>query len=102
MSGLVGLNWKPVIRSFSAGAVEATASFGGLIGENAFDGEAIDAYWDAEASDVSGSAGGEGKATADMQRQETFENWKFTPGTGVWQIDEGEDYPDLQNNPRSS
>lgn len=51
---------------------------------------------------MSGSAEGEGKATADMQRQETFENWKFTPGTGVWQIDEGEDYPDLHNNPRSS
>lgn len=102
VGGLVGANNSGrVSRSYSTSSVTGGNNVGGLVGENRTGGLVTDSYWDREASDVSGSAGGEGKITADMQREKTFANWEFTPGTGVWQIDEGRDYPDLQNNPRN-
>ncbi len=35
----------------------------------------------------------EDNTTAEMYAEATFTNWDFTANTGVWQIDEGNDYP---------
>ena len=44
-------------------------------------------------SDVAGFDGDNGRTTAQMKRQSTYEGWDFV---NVWRIDEGRDYPKLR------
>ena len=51
-------------------------------------------YWDMQTTDISESIYGEGKTTAEMMMQSTFENWDFD---NIWCIVEGQTYPQLQH-----
>jgi len=35
-----------------------------------------------------------------MKKQDTFSGWNFDGPDPIWTIDEGNDYPDLIDNPR--
>lgn len=50
-------------------------------------------YWDAERSGKAASAGGIGRAAADMARRGTYAGWDFAE---VWDIDDGRGYPWLR------
>lgn len=103
--GLVGHNeYGELTNAFSVGAVHAGSGaqfIGGLAGE-AYDTSTqyevgARSYWNTETSGQPESPVGEGKTTAELQQQATFDNWDFG---SVWTINEGQDYPDLQNTPR--
>jgi len=80
--------------------VSGTDSVGGLVG---IDGGSVDSsFWDIQSSGWTTSAGGAGKATAEMQTAKTFldAGWDFVGETAngtedIWWIDEGKDYPRL-------
>lgn len=98
--GLVGLNRDgTVANSYSTGLVTGAApSAGGLVGyDHGGNGTFTNSYWDEETSEQTTSAGGEGKTTAEMQREATYDGWDFDD---VWSIADGFDYPDLRDNPR--
>jgi prepilin-type N-terminal cleavage/methylation domain-containing protein len=97
VGGLVGYNYGKIASSYSTGFVEGDWYVGGLVGWNYEDkGEIASSYWDTETSGQSESAGGgEGKTTAEMKQQATFEGWDFGI---VWGIDEGNSYPYLLDN----
>ena len=78
-----------VYRSYSAGAVSADQSGGGLVGNTMFLGNVLSCYWDMEASGQTQSGGGTGKTTAQMQTASTY-NWDFIT---TWTICEGMNYP---------
>jgi hypothetical protein len=126
--GLVGSNWGTVLNTYSTSAVSSNEDVGGLVGWNAFgaiisnsystgavtgaqwagglvgynDATVANCFWDTLASGRTTSAGGTGKATAEMQKAATFlsAGWDFTGETtngteDLWWIDEGHDYPRL-------
>lgn len=103
--GLVGMNeFGTISYSFSTGTVTAADddadNVSGLIGwDRTFerDEPAFKSYWDMDTSGHAESDAGEGRTTAEMQQQATFEDWDFDT---IWTIDEGQDYPDLQAAPR--
>ncbi|MFP4533838.1 MAG: hypothetical protein ACLFNS_14280, partial [Desulfobacterales bacterium] len=92
IGGLVGciLFRGEIIRSYSTGLVESTGTnVGGLVGNLTVQGAGnngvvTDSYWDIETSDMTTSAGGTGKTTAEMKNQSTFTNWDFNT---IWTID---------------
>jgi hypothetical protein len=94
IGGLVGENWDGTItNSYSTGSVSGTGfGIGGLIGNNFFQGQVTDSFWDIETSGQTTSAGGTGLPTAEMQTATTFIGWACEY---VWTIDEGNDYPRL-------
>ena len=115
VGGLVGQVFGGrVDESFSAGRVSGAGALGGLIGKDfaasaaswsdrgvfEADGvlkyvaaaEVVASFWDAEASGLSASAGGEGRGTALMKSRETFTGWDFA---GTWAVEEGVGYPQL-------
>lgn len=94
VGGLVGINHGSVANSYSAGAVSGGVDFGGLAGY-AHQGEAVNCFWDIEASGQIESAGGKGMMTAEMQIAETFISWGGCGNAGIWTIEEGVDYPRL-------
>ena len=69
--GLVGWNNNGSIsNSYATGAVSAptgTASVGGLVGSNTAGGTVTASYWDTTTSGQSGSGGGTGQTTAELQ-----------------------------------
>jgi hypothetical protein len=79
------------LNSYSVGAVISAGSFvGGFVGFKSGTLSTIaSCYYD---SDISGRAdtngGSQPKTTAEMKQQATFIGWNFTPGTGIWAIDE--------------
>lgn len=83
---------------YAVGQVNAPplATVGGLIAALGSAFTVTSSYWDTQTTGQATSAGGTGKTTAEMYQQTTFAGWDFTPETGVWQIDEGNDYPELQ------
>ena len=103
VGGLVGLNWGTVSNSYSTGSVTGDAHVGGLVASN--DGTVSNSFWDIETSGQSNSAGGTGKATAQMKNIATFSGvtWNITavanPGTRnplyIWNIVNGQTYPFL-------
>ena len=127
VGGLVGGNWATVIKCYSTGAVSGTNSVGGLVGYNSAgvtqcystgavsgtgdhvgglvglgNGWATGCFWDIQTSGRATSAGGTGKATAEMQTAKTFldAGWDFVGETAngtedIWWILEGKDYPRL-------
>lgn len=104
VGGLVGINAGNVTYSYSAGKVFARADYpcpganhclGGLIGRNNFVSLPTNvsfSYWDINTSGQSVSAGGQGKTTAQMKQQSTYQNWDFAK---IWKIAPNE-YPKLK------
>ncbi|MHC4206026.1 MAG: GLUG motif-containing protein, partial [Planctomycetota bacterium] len=102
--GLVGENWHTITNCYSIGRVIGNEHPGGLVGHDK-DWVSIsvnNSVWDIMASGQLTSAGGEGKATPEMQMVGTFleAGWDFvdeiTNGTeDIWWILEGQDYPRL-------
>lgn len=96
VGGLVGQNYGPAVTNcYSVGAVAATGMFaGGLIGSKMPSGGAVtSSYWNTETSGQSGSAGGTGETTIQLQQQATFAGWDFV---NVWGIGENTTYPFLR------
>ncbi len=101
VGGLVGVNrWGATIwNCYSTGAVTGNSEVGGLVGTNNAGAAAIEAsFWDTEASGVTGSAGGTGLPTSDMQTESTFTDagWDFID---IWYMLAGGSYPYLRNLP---
>jgi hypothetical protein len=100
--GLTGFNSGTIVNSYSTTRVgDRDRRMGGLVQSGAA-GEVHNCFWDIEASGQSGSAGGIGKTTAEMQTASTFleAGWDFVDeienGTeDIWWILEGQDYPRL-------
>jgi hypothetical protein len=117
VGGLVGLNHNNILHCYSHGAAIGNISVGGLVGHNgengivnqcysvgevtgnmetggllgANDGDVSGSFWDMDTSGQSGSAGGTGRNTVQMQDINTFLNagWDFVGYTvngteGIW------------------
>lgn len=102
VGGLVGDNRVgDVTQCYSTGRISGNEKTGGLVGLNDW-GLVLYSVWDVETSGLSGSAGGTGKTTAEMQTANTFleAGWDFVDETAngtedIWWINEGKDYPRL-------
>ncbi len=113
VGGLVGWNFDVITICYSTGKVDGTGDYiGGLVGENGLlymepecnDGVITNSYWNAETSGEPNMCGSQaacssgcdpnyGKTTAQMQIQQTFENWDFIK---VWSIGKNQTYPYLR------
>ncbi len=111
VGGLVGWNyvmgggWQNVVPAkitncYSVGAVSGNSHVGGLIGNN--NGDVNNCFWDVNSSGQSGSSGGTGKTTAEMQTLSTFTSagWDFVGEVingpnDIWDICDGKNYPKL-------
>ena len=98
IGGLVGCNDGKIANSYAAGAVTGKTDIGGLVGSKVNNSTVTNSYWDIDTSRTDSSAGGEGKTTADMNKQETYEGWDFN---AIWSINgiRNNGYPFLVNNP---
>ncbi len=74
VGGLIGYSSEgaTIVRAYAVGRVTGDVYAGGLLGWNM--GDVQDSFWDIETSGMSESAGGIGKATAEMKSLETFAN----------------------------
>ncbi len=108
VGGLVGLNsggWllpgATITNCYSTGIVLGDKYVGGLVGEGDVN-DVVASFWDIGTSGQEMSAGGIGKATAEMQIASTFleAGWDFVGESqngmeDIWAICEGVDYPHL-------
>ena len=103
--GLAG--WNPstgtIEASYATGAVTGTSRVGGLVGRNA--GTVTASYWDTATSGRSGSAGGVGKTTSELQTPTgytgIYADWDVdidgvTGGDEPWAFGTASQYPVLQ------
>jgi hypothetical protein len=131
VGGLVGGNYGSIATSYCAGSVMGKETVGGLVGYNDWDasiatsyssglgsssssssyvgglvgysgGSISSSFWDIDTSGQTGSDGGTGRTTAEMQTVGTFleAGWDFVGETDngtddIWWILEGKDYPRL-------
>jgi hypothetical protein len=81
--------------------IEDPLSIGGLIGKIPLMSYSNIrySYWDVNTSVQETSKKGDPKTTEEMKQQATFENWDFE---NIWQIDEDQTYPYLQEDPDPS
>jgi hypothetical protein len=93
VGGLAGTAGS-VVNCFAIGAVLANWDAGGLLGDADAD-DVIASFWDVQTSRQQTSAGGEGKTTTQMQTVLTFRTWGQGDSSGIWTIDDGNDYPRL-------
>ena len=98
VGGLVGRNYLgTVIHCYSTGRPTGTSWVGGLCGDRVTGTGYQDTgnFWDTETSEITTSAMGTGKTTAEMKTQATFTaaGWDFV---NVWAICEGTNYPRLR------
>jgi hypothetical protein len=109
VGGLVGENYEggAVSSSYSTGTVAGNYSVGGLVGSS---GDTVDnSFWDSQTSGQATSAGGTGKATAEMMDIATFAlaGWDVIAVSGpgernpahIWNIVNGQTYPFLSWQP---
>jgi hypothetical protein len=104
VGGLVGSNSSEVSHCYSTGVVHGDDEVGGLVGSNLDTwGHVINCFWDIRTSVQVASAGGEGRATDEMQTAATFlqAGWDFVGETkngrqDLWLIREGQEYPKLR------
>ncbi|MFH1883058.1 MAG: GLUG motif-containing protein [Planctomycetota bacterium] len=102
IGGLLGYSsYGTTWNCYAAGTVTGNNQVGGLVGEN-YESEIRNSFWDTETSGQTGSEGGTGKTTAQMQTQSTFTDagWDFVAESingpqDIWCICEGADYPEL-------
>ncbi len=132
VGGLVGWTGGTIANCYATGSIEGDEEIGGLVGENGWDGRITYCYsvgsvmgktdvggligsktefgsptvmysfWDTETSGQTGSNGGSGKTTAQMQTQSTFTDagWDFVAESvngpqDIWCICESANYPEL-------
>ena len=101
VGGLVGANQNSatVSNSYSTGVVTGGSyQVGGLVGYQYNGGTVSNSFWDTETSGQSGSSGGTGKTTSQMQTESTFTDagWDFTD---TWVMSSSitfNEYPTLQ------
>ena len=102
VGGLVGGNAGTISNSYSTGRVTGDSHVGGLVGWN--DGTVSNSFWDMETSGQAASAGGMGKATAEMMDIATFTAaaWNITAVASgqtnsdyIWNIVSAVTYPFL-------
>jgi hypothetical protein len=86
------MSWGTITKCYACVHVEDGTGSSGLVGEHGEARLVFLSFWDTEASGRSGSAGGTGKTTREMQTAATFAGWGEG---GVWTLDEGRDYPRL-------
>jgi len=109
VGGLVGFNGidGSVTNSYSTGSMTGDEHVGGLVGHDM--GTVSNSFWDIETSGQSNSAGGTGKAMAEMQDIATFSGagWDIiavapgeTNNAYTWNIIEGQTYPFLSWGPQ--
>jgi len=92
IGGLVGFNeFGFITQCYSNGIVSGNEQVGGLIGKN--NARVTVCFWDVETSELTLSASGIGKTTAEMQTVGTFISWGACGP--FWTIDEGRNYPHL-------
>lgn len=92
VGGLTGINYSSITNTYATGNVSGNQPVGGLVGSN-YDSVAL-SYYDNETTGQSDTDKGEGRSTAQMKQQATFD-WDFT-STSNWTITEGLSYPVLQ------
>ena len=98
--GLVGFNGDTIENSYATGSVSAAGYAGGLVGYN--DGTIANSFWNTQTSGLaspvgSGTSGGTGLTTAQMQDQSNFTsataaNGNVNPGwdfSGTWVMSSG-------------
>ena len=96
VGGLVGFNSSGrITNSYATGAVTGTGNYaGGLVGLN--NGDITNSYWDTQTSGLATSAGGEGKATAELQSPTMatgiYRNWE----TANWDFGTSSQYPTIK------
>lgn len=98
VGGFIGYMDKNITNSFSAGEIRsegAPAGVHGFASQNS--GDAVKVYWDSEVAGVPVTGVGSPRTTEQMQKQATYVDWDFDT---IWEIEEGQDYPNLRNNPR--
>lgn len=96
--GLSSWNYyAEIINCFSAGAVSASSSAGGLVGVSSA-ATSSNSYWNLETAAVTSSTEGSGISTWDMTLRSSFPGWDFN---NIWSIDEKTSYPYLKNNTQS-
>jgi len=95
--GLVGYANDSNIRdSYVTGTVSGAGYYtGGLVG-SAYKSSVTNSYWDTSTTGQDKSAGGTGKSTEEMKRQETYKDWDFDEIWQIWQINDGIPYPTLR------
>lgn len=94
VGGLVGSNDSGIISNcYATGSVTGSQNIGGLAGNNS-NGTINSSYWNTETSGQTGSAGGQGLTTAQMQMQSSFTGFDFPK---IWTIIEGATYPMLSS-----
>ena len=113
--GLVGWNnGGSITASYARGTVSATMSadkIGGLVGISENSGAVVtDSYWNTETSGQTGSSGGAGKTTDELQMPFGFtgiyENWNdlddddTVDTTTYWDFGTATDYPGAEGRPR--
>jgi hypothetical protein len=83
-------------RCYSTGYLSGNSNLGGfcVFQDTSNFSKITSCYWDTQTSGITESDGGEGKTTAEMMMQSTFENWDFD---NIWCIVEGKTYPRLQH-----
>jgi hypothetical protein len=105
VGGLVGMNDQGTVSNcYSTGNVTGDEGVGGLVGMND-QGTVSNSFWDVQTCGQTGSDGGTGKTTAEMQDITTFTSagWNIiTVGNHdtrkpsyAWNIVDGESYPFL-------
>ncbi|MHC4565931.1 MAG: GLUG motif-containing protein, partial [Planctomycetota bacterium] len=87
-SRVVGLGHGQILFSYSTCKVSGDDQVSGFGGS----GSTYLCYWDTEASEVTESATGKGKTTAQMKSASTYRGWG---SGGYWVLDQGNDYPRL-------
>jgi hypothetical protein len=93
VGGLAGSNEASITNCYSIGVVTGNYDVGGLAGANVD--SVTNSYWDTDTSGRANSAGGEGKATAEMKQQGTYVDWNFET---IWAINDSDNngYPFLK------
>ena len=102
IGGLVGKNNHIVKYCYATGRVKADSETGGLVGSRGSASTTLYSFWDIGTCGVTTSAGGEGRETWEMWKEETYlgEHWDFAGETkngirDLWWIHEDRDYPKL-------
>lgn len=100
LGGLVGENGGRIVNCYAIGKVVGEEKTGGItsknetkVGENKYEGEISNSYYDSEKTEQKDLDIAKPKSTKEMRRRETFTNWDFE---NVWWIEEREGYPQLR------
>lgn len=98
ISGFVGYIDGDIKHSFSAGKISSEGDIHQVYGfTNLSAGGIVNSYFDTDVAGAPIRGWDEERTTQEMHKQATYVGWDFDD---VWEIDEGEDYPNLRNNPR--